>query len=180
MAATSIADKIKGARLPIRTVPICLETDLQDQFEELEQRLLEAQAADEQDKRLGSGAKVRELAKQIEDVRQQMLDHVIDIKMQAVPKRRWTELVKAHPPRDGDKDDEVFGYNTATFFDAAIRACTVEPQLDDETWTVLLDEKVTARQYQDLYNAVLALNVRRVSVPNSFAASRILQPSEAE
>ncbi|MEU8158046.1 hypothetical protein AB0B94_30705 [Micromonospora sp. NPDC048986] len=196
----SIKDKIRSARRPTRSVDLCLETELQDRFEVLEQQLAEASAATSRDKRLGSGAEVRQLAEQIEALRAEMQDYVITFKLQAVGQRRWNDLLREHPPREGNEEDQVVGHNIDTFYDAAIQACAVDPVLDDDDWRVLLGDteerkaelvaagkvdeveegKLTAKQFNDLYQAVLALNVRRISLPNSYAASRILRPSENE
>lgn len=199
-SALSVKDKIKAAKLATRTVDICLHTELQDEFERLDQQLQETVAREALDKRLNSGGESRRLAEQIEALRERMAEHVITFTLRSLGNRGWSDLVDAHPPRDGNKFDVAAGHNTDTFFDAAIRASVTAPDLDDEDWRTLLgdneevrarleaegkadqieDGKLTAAQYRDLQNAALALNIRPVSVPNSFAASRILRASETE
>ncbi|MDG4792016.1 hypothetical protein O7626_40080 [Micromonospora sp. WMMD1102] len=182
----STKDKISRATYPTRTVDICLETDLQAEYEALHEELRQAVVRESGDRRLNPGGESKRIAEQIEALQQQMAEYVIRFRLQALGSRGWDKLSKAHPPREGEKDDAALGYNPDTFFDAAIRACTVDPSdLDDDDWTALLgdddvDGKLTAKQYNDLHDAVLALNVRKISVPNSFAASRILRPSEPE
>lgn len=182
----STKDKISKAKYPTRTVDICLETDLQQEYEALHVQLREAVAREVNDKRLNPGGDSKRIAREIEALQERMAEYVIRFRLQAVGARGWEKLQKEHPPRDGNNQDVMLGYNPDTFFDAAIRKCTIEPtDLDADDWVSLLgdddvDGKLTAKQYNDLHEAVLALNVRKISIPNSSAASRILQASEPE
>lgn len=182
----STKDKISKAKHPTRDVDVCLETDLQAEYEALHVQLRDAVGKEAGDKRLNSGGESKRIAREIEALQERMADYVITFRLQALGPRGWEKLQKEHAPREGNNEDVMLGYNPETFFDAAIRRCTVEPtDLDDDDWQALLgtddeDGKLTAKQYNDLQDAVLALNVRKISVPNSYAASRILQPSEPE
>lgn len=176
----SLKDKIKGAVMPERVIEICLHTDLREQWEAADLELRESMAAAAMDKRLNTGGKNRELAQRVEALQEAMQEHVIAFTLRALTKRAWDELNRAHPPRDDNAEDAAVGVNIETFFDAAIKACTISPELDDEDWALLLDDRLTAGQYAELQNAMMALNTRRASVPNSLAASRILRPSETE
>jgi len=194
----SAKQKIAAAKAPTRRVEVCLHTDLQDQFETLDQQLQQTVAVESTDRRLGGGQS-RVLAEQIAAVRERMRDHVLVFELRAVSKRVWNRLLEQHPPRDGADADRHLGYNDDTFFDAAIRACVVAPDdLDDDDWRRLFGDDVaerarreqdgeatedgilSARQYSDLQQAVLDLNIRKVDVPNSYAASRILRSCGAE
>lgn len=194
----SAKEKIAAARKPSRRVEVCLHTGLQDQFEALDAQLQEAIAREAVDKRLGGGQS-RQLAEQVAALQERMREHVIVFELQAVSKRAWNALLEQHPPRDGVDTDRQLGYNEDTFFDDAIAACTVSPDdLDGDDWRRLFgdsdaerqrreqagepaeDGLLSARQYNDLQQAVLDLNVRKVNVPNSYAASQILRSSEHE
>jgi hypothetical protein len=176
----STRDRLKAAKLPERTVDLCLRGDLQAEFEDLERQLAQQVAADQAaGPRLNSSPAARRIAKQIEDLRERMREETIILRMRALTRRAWGELQKQHPPRKDEADDEQLGFNPDTFIPAAIKACTYEPSdLDDETWDELLDERITEQQFVALQNTMMALNVRPVSVPNSYAASRLLQGSE--
>lgn len=177
----STKDRIAAAKLPERTVDICLRGDLQAEWEDLERQLREAYAREQGDKRLNSGGESKRLAAQVEALQEQMRADTIVFRMRALSRKAWAELTRQHPPRKGEADDEQLGYNADTFAVAAIRACTYQPDdLDDEAWDHLLDDVLTEWQFVQMQNTVFALNVRRVDVPNSFAASRILRPSEPE
>lgn len=181
----STKDKIAKAKLPTKDVEICLQTDLQERYEALHEQMAEAYARERADKRLNSAGESKRIAQQIEALQEQMREYTITFRIRSLG-RRWQHLVDQHPPREGNTEDLFLGYNPESFGDAAIRACTAEPaDLDDEDWDDLLgtdeaDGKLTAAQYKDLWDAVLDMNVRKISLPNSSAASRILQASEPE
>lgn len=177
--APSTREKLAAARLPERTVELCLRGDLQAEFEDLERSLLAAQSAEErQGKRLNAGSPARQIAENMEALRERMREDTIVFRMRALSRRAWGELLKKHPARKDDADDELLGFNPESFMPAAIRACTYSPDdIDDETWADLLDERLTEQQFVELQNAVMHLNVRKINVPNSFAASQLLQPS---
>jgi len=173
---------IRGAKLPECTVPVCLNADLTAEFERAERELSEAtqRPADS----LAAGGQARQIAERIEALRAEMVEHTIDFRLRAMQRPRWKAFVAAHPPRRADdggvhERDRSIGVNTETFFDALIRASVVEPELDDEDWSLLLDEKLTDRQVDQISDAAWSLNRREVDVPFSRAASRILN-SEPE
>ena len=177
-AAPSTKDRLRAAKLPERTVDICLRGDLQAEWEDLHRQLVEVEATQAKDKRLNPDKRVQEIGQQIADLQEQMRDETIVFRLRALSRRAWGELLKQHPARDKVEEDQQLGYNFDSFMPAAIRACTYSPNdLDDETWTELLEERLTEHQFVSLQDAVMALNVRKVSVPNSFAASQILRPS---
>lgn len=182
----STKDKISKAQYPTRDVDICLDIGLQEEYEALHNQLRDAVAREAGDVRLNPGGESKRIARDIKALQVRMAEYVIKFRLQALGARGWEKLQKEHPPRDGNNQDAMLGYNPDTFFDAAIRRCTIKPNdLDADDWLALLgdddvDGKLTAKQYNDLHEAVLALNVRKISVPNSSAASRILQASEPE
>lgn len=171
-----ITEALAGAKLPEKTVPICLRGDLQAEFERLEAQLVEAQRGTSDS--LAAGGRVRELAEQIEALRAEMAAATVTFVLRAVPRRRWTALVAEHPPRDDQQLDRVLGVNEETFTSVLIRECTVDPQMAGEQWD-RLDEALTEFQWQKLFNAAWSLNARDVDVPFSHAASTILRASAA-
>jgi len=189
-------DRLKSAKLPERTVDICLRGDLQAEWEDLHRQLADAEAAAAKDKRLAGNTAVRAIGEQITAVQDQMRADTIVFRMRALGRKGWDALLKQHPPRKDNNEDAQLGYNVDTFMEALIRTCTYSPDdLDDDTWRELLgdndderarlekagkpteDGKLTEWQFAQLQNTALALNVRKVDVPNSFAASRLTQPS---
>jgi hypothetical protein len=165
---------LAGARLPERTVPICLRGDLVAEFETLD-RQLEALTGREADSLEGNGSDA--LAERIEALRQQMRDASYTFRLRALARHEFRQLFTDHPPRR-DPDTQEFnprdvnvGVNMDTFFDALIQACTVDPQLTDDQWVELLGAKLTDRQHGTLADAAWYLNRGEVNVPFSQAAS---------
>ena len=173
---------IRQAKLPERTVQVCLRADLVAEMEQAERELAEAQR--EISGSLAAGSRVREIAERIEALRRDMLDHTVEFRLRAMPRPVWTAFLAEHPPRktesgEVDERDKWIGVNTDTFFPALVRRSVVEPELDDDDWDAL-DQSLTSRQFDDLSDAAWSLNRREVDIPFSRAASRILQSSEPD
>ncbi len=170
---------LADARLPERTVPVCLRGDLVAEWEDLERRLQEAQRAATSMEDGGSAA----IAERMEALRVDMRDHTWTFRLRGLPKRQYRELKAQHPPRKTD-DGEV--RTEDVFLDAdldglgepLLRACLVDPVLDDADWADLLD-KLTDRQYSDLVGTAIYVNRGGVDIPFSHAASNLLQSSES-
>lgn len=179
----TVKELIRAAKLPEKAVPICLHADLVAEVEAAERELADAQRhpADS----LAAGGKARQVAERIEALRQQMFDHTVDFRLRALARPAWRALMEGHAPRKDDKGqvderDKYVGVNVSTFFDALVRASVVEPELDVEDWRLLLDERLTDRQFDQLADAAWSLNRRDVDIPFSLAASRMLQSSGPE
>lgn len=190
-------DLIRAAKLPEKSVPVCLQADLVAEHEAAEREL--EQARTRTGKRLDSGGEVRELSERLAALEAEMAEHTIDFRLRAMPRPKWKAFVAAHPPRkaeDGtvDERDKYIGVNIETFFDVLVRVSVVEPQLDDEDWRILFGDseeqkeklraegkedeieegKLTDRQFDALSDAAWVLNRHGVDVPFSRAASTIL------
>lgn len=173
---------IRGGSLPTTTVPVCMHADLTAEHEDLERQLDKALTAPRDS--LAAGSNATELSEKIQALEEQMQAHTVTFKLQALRRPKWKALVDDYPPRradDGtvDERDKYIGVGP-DFFPAMIRACAVEPELPDEVWQLLFEEKLTDRQFDELSNAAWALNRRDVDVPFSRAASRIRENSEPE
>src|SRR5690606_32782497 len=141
---SSIQTLIRQARLPERTVQVCLDAALVAEIEQAEREL--AQAERERGDSLAGGARPRAIAARIEALRQQMHDCMGVCRLRAMPRPQWAALLDEHPPRktdsgEVDERDKYIGVNTDTFFPALIRRSVVEPELDAEDWDLLLNER---------------------------------------
>ncbi|MFC6017802.1 hypothetical protein ACFP2T_16495 [Plantactinospora solaniradicis] len=180
---STIKDAIRAAKLPERVVPVCLNLDLQAEFEAAERELQEL--LDRPRDSLAAGGPPKDLSQRVRDLEAEMREHTHDFRLRALPRPGWLALVADHPPRqteDGavDQRDQYVGVNAETFFTALVRASVVAPELDEEDWRLLLDEKLTDRQFDQLSDAAWSLNRRDVDVPFSRAASRHLPVSVPE
>lgn len=173
---TTFKEKLKAARLPERSEPLCLRGDLVADFEAAERDLKRTQESTTDSLEDGIGP----IVDRIEALRAEMLEHTEDFRLRALPKPAFRALIAAHPPRrvqaeDGSEaeleaGDAGLGLNRETFFEALIRASVVSPELDEDDWTALF-EVLTDRQFGDLSDTAWFLNRGEISVPFSRAAS---------
>lgn len=182
--STDFKTLLKGARLPERSVPVCLRGDLVADHEAAE-RDLEQAKRNPGNSLAGTGEGA--LVDRIEALQADMQEHTYPFRLRALPRHEFRTLVLAHPPRregDGDgeliREDAILGVNRETFFDQLIRSCVIDPQLDGQEWDDLLGNKLTDRQHGDLSDAAWFLNRGEVDVPFSLAASRSRRSTEAE
>jgi hypothetical protein len=177
---------VAGARLPERVVSIPMRGDLAAECERLEEQLRDLEL-----EQGGPGAslsgnpRAREVAEQIEALRAQMKDSMLEFRLRALPKRRggkqptWNQLKDANPPRENHPVDKENGCNTDEFGEQLLRLSIVEPELDDEDWNNLLDG-LSDGTFLVLVGYCFGVNQSDVDVPFSFAASQILRNSDSE
>lgn len=174
----SAKDLIAGAKLPERSVAVCLQPDLTAQMQELERELdiAERERAASAGS-LASGSRSRVVSEQIDALREQMLEHTIEFRLRALPRPKHRALLAEHPPRPDNLIDAAAETNVETATEALVRACVVEPELDADDWANL-DRVLSDGQWNLLANAAWAVCARDVTVPFSRSASRILQTSD--
>jgi hypothetical protein len=166
---------LAGAKLPERTVPICMRGDLKAEHEQLNDELerLEEKAVDSL---AGNGG--ADLAARIDALEAEMRENTYPFRLRALPGREYRAFKARHPARtneDGevtDKRDDLVDFDADAGAEPLIRASIVDPQLDDERWNALLDT-LTDRQLDDLFTASWLLNRGEINVPFSRAASRL-------
>jgi hypothetical protein len=169
---------LKGAKLPERTVDVCLRGDLRTEFEALERELEQAQQRGA-DSLAGHGT--GELVDRIEAVQAEMREHTYRFVMRAMPKPVWRALIADHPPRrDADgalaDEDRIMEVNVDTFWDDLIRRSIIDPELDDGAWAQLQDA-LTDYQFSELGAAAWGLNRSEVDVPFSHVVSKMRRDS---
>lgn len=167
---------LKQAKRRTATVEVCLRGDLAGEYEQLERDLEKLPKSN----KLGGDPERQRIAAEMERLRAEMQDGTVPFVLQALPDTAFQRLVDEHPPRrngdEVDARDADGGYNRATFFDALIRACIVEPELDDDDWQLLLGEDgMSAGQKVTLWSEASRINGQSVDVPFSPAASNASQ-----
>jgi hypothetical protein len=177
---------LSEAKLPERSVQVCLRPDLAAEYEQAERELEQTQ--ENPVNSLAGDPRVPQLLSRMDGLREEMRGHTRTFLFRALPRRAWRELVAEHPPRqtveeDGtigvNQMDRTLGINGETFFDAIIRRCLVSPELDEEDWEVLSD-KLTDRQFDLLSDAAWSVNRGEFDIPFSRLASRLSQASATE
>lgn len=169
-----------------RSVDLCLNMDLQADWEVACRRLDEAKNLAALDPR-ENDTSVRDAAAVVQGLEAQMREHTILFKLQARPRKAWAEWVTDNPPVESDPVDKAFGIHVAAL-DEVIVASTLavttaagEPfPFDMATqWDELADE-MTNPQWEKFALAVVDLNQGGggTQVPFSPAASLAILRSE--
>jgi hypothetical protein len=179
----AVADLLAQAKPAERTIRLCLRGDLQAQWEQLDRDRAKAQGAASGDSLAGSPAVA--IARQMETLRDEMEASTIVFTVRALTRKQFQGLKAAHPGRRDQKgdiveDDRDQDVNTQTFWEPLIRACTVEPELDESQWRRLLDDVLSDQQYEALATAALVVCRGTVDIPFSRAALDLILRSGGE
>lgn len=173
---------IRGAKLRTKTERICVDPDLVGEYEELLQRQSDARLAAARDASPSmaspSGQDAgAEYAAPLAKLLEEMEASILPVTFTALPRPRFRALRDKHPPRKDAEGtpthprDQVIGAAYEPFFDELIRVSIVTPQLAAGDLDLLLDEKLSDAQWEQLTTAVWNLNRVTVDVPFSPAAS---------
>jgi hypothetical protein len=200
---SNIKDIIASAKMPERSVPMCLRGDLVAEHEAAERELEQAE------KHAGdslAGVDTGAIADRITALEARMAESTVDFRLRAMPKPKLRALIRAHPPRRDPETNELVPsdryvlVNYDTFFDALLKASVVAPALDDDDWLHLLGHSeaeasaleaegrgddivqgsITEHQWDKLTDVAWNLNRSDVNIPFSRAASRTKRVSVAE
>lgn len=170
----SASELIRGGKLRTATYDVCLDPDLVEQYEQL----IEEKERQREAKRdsLAGGATV-ELDEQIAALLEDMRESTLTLVFKALPRPSFRALMDAHPARKDENGQlthtqDYIGANADTFFEALIPIALVEPKLSPEDLKILIEEKLTDRQWDDLTTVVWNVNRKKVDLPFSSAGSR--------
>lgn len=171
---TDIKSLLKLAKRRQTTEQVCLRGDLAGEYEDLERQLAKLPKLGG---KLSGDPERSRIQADMDRIRDEMQAATVPFVLQALSDPAFQSLADEHPPRrDGDEidaRDAELGYNRSTFYRALIRACTVEPSLDDEDWALLFSDDVglSAGQMLGLSIAAGRVNGQKVDVPFSSADS---------
>ncbi len=152
MTQQNAADLIRSAKPRTGTFDVCLDPDLVDEY-----------AALVRDK--ADAAEVEQLVERIRAA-------TVTLRFRALPRPEFRAAADRHPPRVDAEGKQThartdwLGVNAETFFGEVVPASLVEPELDQETLQLLLDQ-LTDRQYETLTDVVWNLNRGKVDLPFS-------------
>lgn len=170
------------ARLPERTVDLCLRGNLTADFQALEAELDAARIAAGDSLDSGTG----EIVERMEAVQALMRENTYPVRLRALPGREFRKLKAEHPvPRKDDGEvDEVasrgFDFNPDTFFEKLIRVSMSDPEITSAAdWDEFIGG-ITEYQFMELAVSCLALNQAKVDIPFSLAASMMKRSSGGE
>ncbi|GAB3817647.1 hypothetical protein [Micromonospora zhanjiangensis] len=164
------------AKLPERTVPLCLREDLVAEYERLDAEL---RSASRTAPSLGEPAPATVIARRMEELRQEMLACQVEFRLRAWPARKFAKLRDGMPkPADGQADDEFADIWHAAVCDL-VSKMLVEPKATAEQVDAL-SERLAESQWLKLSNAAWDINASGQAIPFSVAASAILSSDDAK
>lgn len=163
------------AELPEDTVTLCLRGALVGRWEELEHKLSGASTVALS---LGEPAEASSIARDMEALRAEMGLHEVPFRLRALPALGWRKLY-SRLPEPGDTDDLKASYDDRfhAWVCGVVAACCYDPAMTAEQ-ADQLSERLSGQQWRQLSDAALNLNVERVDIPFSAAASALTRISE--
>jgi hypothetical protein len=173
---SDLDDWLSSGSRPEATVDICLVGDLSNRYSALADDLL---AASQDPNRSLDDPRPLQIAEEMEGLRERMEKATRTFTLRAMPPQDYLDLQIAHPPRKDDEVDVRLGYNRSTFHRALVEASTVAPELTAEQWDALLD-KVSSRQWDELWVTAQQVNRSEVNPPKSLGISELMPTSTAK
>ncbi len=156
-------------------------------LDELEEQIAAARLAEKSRKRrVSEKLESDALAQQYDDLRDSLAKDAVTVTLQALPRRKFRELVEAHPPREGEgvpetvvESDKRLGVNESTFFDVAVPASVLSVVGFDGDTLAFLDD-LSEPDWRALATHVFGLNNARVDLPKESMASAVRQMRDDE
>lgn len=174
----SIKERLAAAKLPERSVQVCLRGDLAAEFDMLEAKLKDARAS-EGSRRLASKGDAVQIAEQIRDLAERMSEAMLTVRVRALPRAEWNRIMLQHPPgKDASEGDKAMGVSFEAFMADVMPRCIVDPELDEDDWATL-NNVLSSADYGKILDAVWAVNRSEVDVPKSRLASLVMAESAA-
>lgn len=169
------------AKLPERTVDLCLRGDLVADFQALEAELDDARNSVPDSLDDGTAA----IVERMEAVRALMRENTYPVRLRAMRGPEFRALLAQHPARRNDegeidKAEQGFDFNIETFLEPLLRACMIDPEMvSKDDWEQFVDS-ITDYQFNELAMTCLNLNRGKVDIPFSLAASTMKRTSGGE
>lgn len=152
---------LAGAKRQRDSLPICLDGELDSAYRHAVEALDAAKEQAQAEDSLASVG-VSQARQRLTDLREQMQAATVEFVVEAVGRKRWTELVAEHPPREGNVRDGVLGFDQEGMAVDLLTEGIIEPKLDDDQRAGLFDELLTEGQFNELANLAYRLNRRGV------------------
>lgn len=183
----STKELLAAAKLPERTVFICLRGDLVADIEALEHDLAENVKNRATNGRLGGTAKINGDVALIAEKRAEMVEATVPFRLRGMSPARWRSFTSRHQGPNG-------GVDLLPLMTEAIPASVVSPDdLDAEDWakmlggsvlvdgeTVEIEPVLASAEVGKLIDAVWEMNMQGVNIPKSLPASAAKRRSAAE
>jgi hypothetical protein len=174
----SAAEVLAMAKAKTARASLCLDGDLYDEHQQLEQQLAAAESSDDGSLAGSTG----ELAARILDLEEQMREAEVEFVFKGMGRGRWRKLIADFPPPE-DQAKQGAEFNVDEFPFHAMAASLVTPVMSVDDLKQLNDQSLDEVQFGTIWQACLAANIGSGATrPESSAARRLLgseRPSSA-
>lgn len=167
----SIDQILSAARRPQESIPICMRADVLSEIGELERRI-RVLTADDDDLRMISQHEdnAADLADKIRELEAEADRYTINLRLQAVDRRRWNVAVDNHKTEDEDSGEEKLDLN------ALVEELFVESLVSPEMTPAKQEQflaALTEGQWEKVVQTVWVLNRTVTTVGKSVTASQV-------
>lgn len=164
-----ISKILKQASRRRRSVYLCLAGDLVAELDRLEHQLAALGGKAWEPNSLADEDPRTELAKKVAAARKAVRAAETEFVFQALDDRAWSDILAAHPSKDGSQS-----WDPETFGPALVAACAIDPVMTLEQVAELFSIANHA-QREDLFRGAWEVNTEAPSIPFSLTDSGILE-----
>ena len=166
MPKRSIEDVLGAIKVPVRSVSICLDADLQAEHDELTEKLERLRR--ESNGKMSQGTEVLQVAERIKAIEAEMRESEETFKFRGLTKAGLNKLYERFPPPEGK--NQLWDVEAGAF--ALLSASAVEPTMTEAQATKLLDT-LSYGQVDRLVGAAWLASTGSTQVPFSARASEL-------
>lgn len=164
-----IEEVLKRRQPPTKSVRLLLDQTLSDRFQQVEREAGRAKMRAENSNDRQVQIDAAELARQADDLKQQIEDAYVTFTFQGISRVDYNELLEAHPPTE-EHTAGGFEFDPDGFGPDLIAACSVDPEISPEQARRIWDEWTEAEVVR-LFNAAYESNRVVKDVPFIAAGS---------
>lgn len=125
---------------------------------------------------LNGGSEARDLEAEMERLADEIAASAFAFEFEALGAGAYQELLDRHPPLPQQRKDGA-AFNPATFPQALIAACSVNPEITVEQAEQLMDA-LSEHQFKKLWAAAVAVNIGDDSAPKFVRSSLLADAAE--
>lgn len=118
---------------------------------------------------------VHELTLEFDDFMAEAEKRAALVVVRALPRREYRDLLKAHPPREGDEQDESWGFNVDDFGDAMVPPAVIEPAFSSDHAKATFLESLSTAQWTTVFAAAVTVNSGALPDPKARISSAVMQ-----
>ncbi len=151
---------------------ICVAGGLIAEYEELDAQFravyVEGGGKPSNLRRADGPSEAVQIAERMEEMRDQMAEHMASVRVGRAERHKWREFVAEHPPRDGDRDDAFFRVDMDALVDNLeqhVLAINGEPPGEGD-WQFIA-EVASDGDLREIAAVVATMHVTAVSIPKS-------------